>query len=140
MIYTDEYLVTRLLMLANEKSIDTGKLKIKPPNIKNENRKTIFKNFIDFCEDINRPVLSVQSYLHDKFGINTSISDDGLIFDSICNSGEIIKQLKNFISEFVICNNCKSGNTTLEKKNRIMWLICKSCNSSVSIQEYKNNK
>ena len=106
------------------------------PEIKNHNRKTYIINFKIFCEKINRSPEFVSRFLTKELNIQTSYNPldvNELKIDTILKHSNIQTALTTLIKTYVVCLNCKSGNTDIKKVNRINYLICKDCNSEKSI-------
>jgi translation initiation factor 2 beta subunit (eIF-2beta)/eIF-5 len=104
------------------------------PNIISKDRKTFFINFNEICIAIDRTPEYVKKYLETETNISTSImGDGGLKFDVSIKPQQIKNIITNFIKELIICKDCKSCITTLEKETRILYLSCSNCNSKKSI-------
>ena len=105
-----------------------------PLNIISKDRKTFFINFSDICKSINRTQEFVKKYLETETNISTSIlGDGGLKFDVNIKPQQIKNIITNFIKTLIICVDCKSCITILEKDTRITFLYCKNCNSKKSL-------
>jgi translation initiation factor 2 subunit 2 len=135
MEYLDtEYMINRayneLELIHKEKKKPT----FVQPNIISKDRKTFFINFEDCCKSMNRTQEYVKKYLESETNISTSIlGDGGLKFDVQIKPPQIKNIITHFIKELVICKDCKSCITILEKDTRITYLICNACNSKKSI-------
>jgi len=104
------------------------------PNIISKDRKTYFINFSELCESLNRTPEYVKKYLETETNISTSIlGDGGLKFDVQIKPQQIKNIITTFIKNLVLCVDCRSCITTLEKDTRILYLCCSSCNSKKSI-------
>lgn len=105
-----------------------------PPNIISKDRKTFFINFNDLCNSINRTPEYVKKYIEKETNIATSIlGDGGLKFDVSIKIPQIKNIITNFIKELIICKDCKSCITTIEKDTRLTFMYCSNCNSKKSI-------
>ena len=104
------------------------------PNIISKDRKTFFINFSEMCKSIGRTQDYVKKYLETETNISTSIlGDGGLKFDVQIKPPQIKNIITTFIKELIICKDCRSCITTLEKDNRIQYMYCSNCNSKKSI-------
>ena len=100
------------------------------PNIIAKDRKTFFINFSDICISVNRTPDYVKKYLETETNISTSIlGDGGLKFDILIKPQQIKNIITTFIKNLVICVDCRSCITTLEKDTRMLFLCCSKCNS-----------
>jgi translation initiation factor 2 beta subunit (eIF-2beta)/eIF-5 len=135
----EEYLnITDFVSRAYEQLEMLNKNKKKPtfpqPNIISKDRKTFFINFSDLCEAINRTPEYVKKYLETETNISTSIlADGGLKFDISIKPQQIKNIVTTFIKELIICKDCKSCITQLEKDSRLTFMCCYNCNSKKSI-------
>lgn len=92
-----------------------------------QKKKTLLSNLID--NDESNDII-------DEEIIKDNSDDRGsLIFDNRCNENEIKKHYIAYIKEFVMCKEgtCGSGSTEIVKDNRVIYLVCKSCNSKRAI-------
>ena len=104
------------------------------PNIISKDRKTFFINFNELCKTIDRTPEYVKKYLETETNISTSIlGDGGLKFDVSIKPQQIKNIITTFIKELIICKDCRSCITTLEKDTRIVYMCCSNCNSKKSI-------
>lgn len=104
------------------------------PNIISKDRKTFFINFSEMCVAIERTPDYVKKYLETETNISTSIlGDGGLKFDVSIKPQQIKNIITTFIKELIICKDCKSCITTLEKDTRVLIMYCYNCNSKKSI-------
>jgi len=104
------------------------------PNIISKDRKTFFINFSEICKTIDRTPDYVKKYLEIETNISTSIlGDGGLKFDVSIKPQQIKNIVTTFIKELIICKDCRSCITTLEKDTRLLFLCCSNCNSKKSI-------
>ena len=104
------------------------------PNIISKDRKTFFINFNELCKSINRTQEYVKKYLETETNITTSIlGDGGLKFDVQIKPQQIKNIITTFIKNLVLCVDCKSCITRLEKDTRILFMCCYNCNSKKSI-------
>ena len=104
------------------------------PNIISKDRKTFFINFDEICIAINRTQEYVKKYIETETNISTSVlGDGGLKFDVQIKPPQIKNIITTFIKELIICKDCRSCITTLEKDTRILYICCSNCNSKKSI-------
>ena len=104
------------------------------PNIISKDRKTFFINFSEICNSIDRTPEYVKKYIETETNISTSVlGDGGLKFDVSIKPQQIKNIITTFIKELIICKDCRSCITTLEKDTRILYMCCSNCNSKKSI-------
>lgn len=133
MTYTEEYLLNRFYdkLTMNKKSVV---ITFPDPVVRKEGKKTIFTNFKAFCEACNRPINHLVDFISKSMHVSLSISgNDELIINGIYKAIYIKKYLINYLSTYVICSSCKSGNTEIIKEHRLNFLSCKNCMCKKSI-------
>jgi translation initiation factor 2 subunit 2 len=132
--YTLDYMLDRAY--SELKQREKKKIVFIQPVIKNYNRKTYIINFKDFCDRINRLPDFVNNFLTKELNCQTSYNlteIKELKIDTTLKHSIVQTALTTLIKSYVICLNCKSGNTNIKKINRINYLICSDCNSEKSI-------
>jgi translation initiation factor 2 subunit 2 len=109
-------------LLENNK---TNNLDIKIPEpilIKNGN-KILWKNVKEYLKIVKKPPDHFLLFLNNELSNCVSwISDsksDGLIFQTKIISSSIIKLMKKYLIEYVICKSCHSNDTELIKDKNI---------------------
>jgi len=128
------YLVNRAYNSLEQIHTNKKKPTFPQPDIISKDRKTFFVNFNDLCNSINRTHEYVKKYIESEINISTSIlGDGGLKFDVSIKPQQIKNLMTNFIKELIICKDCKSCITTIDKESRLTYLCCSNCNSKKSI-------
>jgi len=123
-----------------DKKMPTKSSGLVRPEIVLLNRKTFINNFIKICDKFKRPAETIRTFIKQEINIATkeeemtydvTISGTGtLLIDGIHQKPKIEKLFKKFADIYVTCSSCKSNDTTIEKKNRINFMMCPNCNSS----------
>ena len=112
------------------------------PIIVNHNRKSYITNFINFCESINRLPEDVRKFISKDINVDTSFvtennlednNNSGLKLNNYYKSAQIMNTITNYMKQYVLCDSCKSGNTEIEKIERINYIICGTCKSKKAI-------
>jgi len=104
-------------------------------------RKTIWANFKQTCDILQRSTEHFQSFLSAELGSDASMDAS---FQLIIRGKYTAKQaetiLKNYIQEYVACSMCHSANTTLSKDNvtRLVFIDCAACGSKRSVSHIKS--
>ena len=110
---------------------------IKPPQVLREGtKKTVFANLIEICNAMNRSPEHVIQYMMAELG--TSGTLDGT--QRLIIKGRFLPKvfegvLRHYFIDYVICNLCKSANTTLDRDKATRLSICKcnACGASRSV-------
>jgi translation initiation factor 2 subunit 2 len=116
---------------------NTKKLILKLPMvIRINSNKSIWINFNDFCQTVNREHRYVIIQVEKKLNLITSITKNS---ELILHNKIISYTIKNFIREFiknhVQCHTCKSFDTYINKNReiRLLFIVCNNCLSRRSI-------
>ncbi|XP_021807596.1 eukaryotic translation initiation factor 2 subunit beta-like [Prunus avium] len=112
---------------------------LRPPQVLREGtNKTVFVNFIDECKMMRREPNHVMNFLLTELG--TSGSLDGqqrLVVKGRFAPNNFQGILRRYVIRYVNCNGCKSPDTMLSKKNRLLSLNCEKCGSERSVAQIK---
>ena len=137
--YYDELLgrVFGILREKNPSLSEKTKTIIKPPQVLREGtKKTVFANLIEICNAMNREPVHVIQYMMAELG--TSGTLDGQ--QRLIIKGRFLPKvfegvLRHYFIDYVICNLCKSANTTLDRDKATRLSICKcgACGASRSV-------
>ncbi|GMH10038.1 hypothetical protein Nepgr_011879 [Nepenthes gracilis] len=112
--------------LAGERQLTVLRL----PQVLREGTRTIFANFMDLCKTMHRQPKDVMAFMLSKLRTNGSL--DGqlrLVFKQRFAPTDLEEILGRYIDEYVVCNVCRSPDTTLSKENLHFVLSCEQCGS-----------
>ncbi|GAM18819.1 hypothetical protein SAMD00019534_019940 [Acytostelium subglobosum LB1] len=129
------YRVYHLLQANNPELMTDQKRAMKTPTVfRDGSRKTVWANFSEICQILNRKPEHVLSYVFTELGTNGSVDGNHrLVVKGRFTSQQMEVVIRHYISEYVACRNCKSPNTVLERTNRLYFLSCNVCNSKRSV-------
>ena len=138
--YHYDELLGRVFGILREKNpslSEKTKTIIKPPQVLREGtKKTVFANLIEICNAMNRSPEHVIQYMMAELG--TSGTLDGT--QRLIIKGRFLPKvfegvLRHYFIDYVICNLCKSANTTLDRDKATRLSICKcnACGASRSV-------
>ncbi|XP_078149623.1 eukaryotic translation initiation factor 2 subunit beta-like isoform X2 [Carex rostrata] len=141
--YTYDELLGRVFNILRENNPDLAgdrrRTVMRPPQVLREGtKKTVFVNFMDLCKTMHRQPEHVMTFLLAEMG--TSGSLDGqqrLVVKGRFAPKNFEGILRRYITEYVICNGCKSPDTILSKENRLFFLRCEQCGSSRTVVPIK---
>lgn len=123
-----DYLLERLYHKLG--TVTKSKIVLARPDVVVQNKKSNFSNFRLVCKQINREELDVQKYFEKETNMSVSISAAGvMIISGIVRSLNLEKILRSYITEYVQCSMCKSLETNLIKKNKLIILSCTKCHA-----------
>lgn len=142
--YSYQELISRAFQFQHAKnptssSIGTTrqKLTLQAPRVAREGtKKTVFLNFGAICKSIHRQQDHVLQYMSAELGTTGNIQDGGrLVMKGRFNSEGIVKALRRYMGEYVICKSCRSPDTVLMKDatTRLYFVSCESCGARRSV-------
>ncbi|KAM3173093.1 hypothetical protein ACTXT7_013173 [Hymenolepis weldensis] len=141
LLYSYEELLQRIFdqLIANNPELATDvrkKLKMPPPLMARVGtKKTQFTNFTIICKSFNRDPSHLSAYLFAELGTNGSIDANGaLMIRGKYMAKHIEPLLQSYARNYVKCSTCGSHDTVLSKDARLLFLICKKCNSKVTVK------
>jgi translation initiation factor 2 subunit 2 len=118
---------------------ESSKFTIEMPNVGPlGSRKTMWSNFEDIANKVKRKLDHFSGYVSAELGTEVNTNEKNqLILKGRFTPNQIKSILKNYLKEYVKCNNCKSYNTELEKDASIRTFIlkCKACGASNSVSK-----
>lgn len=120
---------------------DSQRCIVKQPEVvKIGSKKTGWVNFQDICDMLKRPSDHASRFFFVELGTDGSIvQDQQLIFKGRYLEKQIEFLLKKYITEYVLCQNCKSMQTTLTRDSsiRMFTMKCEKCECTRSVQPIK---
>jgi translation initiation factor 2 subunit 2 len=144
--YTYEFLLDRLYnkLYSNNPELTQKKdrVSLKPLEVSKEGtKKTVFTNFSNLCKDLNRDKDHLMLFITSELCANASIDgNERLIIRGKYSPSHIEKIVRNYITQYVLCQGCKSMDTFIDKDKatRLTFLRCNVCQSSMSIKPIQN--
>ncbi|SMD31180.1 translation initiation factor IF-2 subunit beta [Picrophilus oshimae] len=127
-------LLERASGVLSSKTKNESRLKIPEPDVIYEGKSTIIRNFIDITEMMNRDPEDVIKYLTKEFGIGAVLSGQRLIINRKVSEDEIQSKMNEYMATYVICYECKSPDTEIQKIGRTYLLVCKACGAQHPIR------
>ena len=92
-----------------------------------EGKNTVFRNFAEIAEVINREGNQFLAYLLGELGRAGVIDGRRVIFKGRVAGSLIEERIKSFVNDYVLCSECGRPDTRLVKEGRIMILVCDAC-------------
>lgn len=99
-----------------------------------EGNKTIITNFSQICNILRRKPQHVAKFLSREVAAQSVIKGDRIIFNRKLTSTRINDKLKEYVNEFVICQECKKPDTELVKQDAFLFLHCLACGAKHSVR------
>ena len=114
---------------------------VKQPEVVREGaKKSCWVNFQDICDSLGRPSDHLSKFILMELGTEGSIArETQMILKGRYQEKQIESLLKKYITEYVMCQMCKSIDTTLTKDSsiRMFTMTCKRCGCTRSVQSIK---
>lgn len=144
--YEYQFLVDRIFNLMQENNpgrslTEDSKFKIPPPILgKDGTRITVWTNFADICDKMNRKYDHVRDYALAEMGTTGSLdAEKRFNIKGRFQPKQIQTVLRHYIDEYVICRTCKSPKTAMdrEKQQRVNFIQCQQCGSRRTVATIK---
>lgn len=114
---------------------------VKPPEIVKEGtKKTCWANFQEICDSLGRPSDHLMKFILMELGTDGSIArETQMIIKGRYPEKQIESLLRKYITEYVMCQMCKSIETALVKDSsiRMFTMTCSRCGCTRSVQTIK---
>lgn len=121
-----------------EASSTSRRIALPAINIQRKAKKTIISNFRAICEIMKRDLEHVKQYICTEQSTDASIDGaGGLVITGRLSQSQIEKLIIQYVNIYVKCPVCGSTDTKLEKKDRILFIICNQCTARRSVQQIK---
>src|SRR5436309_12864112 len=96
-------------------------------------QRTIVVNFSDIVDRLNRDPHHVLKYLAKEMATAGSFEAGKGYFQGKFSQQTINRLIEVYTSRFVICPVCKRPDTKVEKRERLLFLVCEACGARSSI-------
>lgn len=111
----------------SKSNVSQQRLQIPDPDVIQEGKVTIVRNFADIADIINRDPRHISKFLMTEFGIGVTIDGPRLTINRKISADQISKKLQKYMDSFVKCYECGSPDTEIQKVGRTYLLVCKAC-------------
>jgi translation initiation factor 2 subunit 2 len=144
--YSYDDLLSRVHTLIEERnpSLGTSKgvsIKLRPPQVDRlGSKKVIFVNFAEMCETIHRSEDHVFQFFLAELGTTGSITGDHqLVLKGRYTSRHVESLLRKYISEYVLCEMCRSTNTEFNRDpaTRLYEFSCQNCGATKTVHSIR---
>eukprot|EP00695_Tsukubamonas_globosa_P003648 TRINITY_DN752_c0_g1_i3.p1 TRINITY_DN752_c0_g1~~TRINITY_DN752_c0_g1_i3.p1 ORF type:complete len:244 (-),score=99.13 TRINITY_DN752_c0_g1_i3:38-769(-) len=143
--YPYQFLLERAFDMLHQKNPEAGgrkKYSFKPPQVMREGtKKSVFVNFPEICDLMKRSKDHVLQFLLVEMGTSGTLdAENRLTLKGRFPPKHIESILKKYITDYVVCNMCKSLDTTLvrDPHTRLHVLQCEACAASRSVSAVKS--
>ena len=111
-----------------------AKINLSSLKVSYKNRVSIISNFGEYPKILNRTKEEISDFFKVETATSVSINaQEQLLIHGKFNEVKCESILKNYIRQLVMCRQCKSLNTKLEKESGLSFLDCKQCGARSSL-------
>ncbi len=97
--------------------------------------KTIVKNFSAILKVINRDKKHLFKFLAKETATSTAIDDSGrLVLSGRFSREQVNRLIKSYITQFILCPECKRPDTKVTEKQGVRMLKCDACGALSSVR------
>jgi translation initiation factor 2 subunit 2 len=118
-----------------EEHIDRFKIPVVEAMI--QGNQTVIKNFSQIAETLRREPPHILKYLTKELATPAGLSGGRAIFQSKLSQKMIQQKLENYVTDYVLCKECKRPDTKLIKEDRIVFIKCEACGAKSSVKAIK---
>lgn len=133
-------LLKRLQSLTSKERISDVRLKVPKADIFFEGNTTVIRNFDKIVDMLNREPSHFFKYLLGSVGTAGEISGGRVIFQGKIPMKTLQDRIDEYITTFVVCQECSRPDTHLVKKDRTMMIRCDACGAIHSIRSMRKKK
>jgi translation initiation factor 2 subunit 2 len=132
----DEYeeLLNRVYSKLPEKVLRRERFNVPKVRRSYEGNKTVIHNFKEIIDKLNRDQQHIYKYLVKNLGTAGVIQGSKLVLHGVFSTEEIEEVIEEYVKDYVICPECKSPDTHIEKEGRISYLQCDACGARHSLR------
>lgn len=108
---------------------DSGdRFDVPDPEVRQEGNVTVYENFQDTLDRLDRDGERVLKFLQDELGTSAHIDESGRArLTGEFSQGRISDAIDEFAEEFVLCPECGLPDTRLEREQGAVLLRCEAC-------------
>lgn len=116
------------------------RLTIPEGNVFIEGKTTIIENFAEITDVLNRDPDHFMKYLVGELGTAGKIESGRAVFNGKFERSYVNSIIKNYVDEYVICSECGSPDTHIDKDDRISILRCDACGGHRPVKKRKASR
>tara|TARA_B000000460_G_C21314996_1_gene306058 strand:- start:137 stop:541 length:405 start_codon:yes stop_codon:yes gene_type:complete len=123
-----EDLLTQAFETMPEVTSTHSRWSLPEPKVRTEGNVTVYENFKNTVEILNREADLVLKFLQNEFGTSANIDDTGRArLTGSFSTDRVFSVIKSFSQAYVICPDCGLPDTKLQEKNNSLMLHCEGC-------------
>lgn len=110
-----------------EKISEHDRFEIPDLDVMQEGNTTIFKNFNDVADKINRSPEKFLKFLLGELGTAGERENGRVVFKGKISSNKISSKVEDYVEKYVLCPECDRPDTRLVKEDRVDIIKCDAC-------------
>ena len=134
--YTYMFLLDRIY-LQMPKRVEVRNKMPAPKVYKVGTKRTQIKNLRELCNSMNRLPEHFAQFVSIELESLASVGEGTLNIRGVLREDQVISLVKKYLKDFVACGQCESWNTILEHSERLSFIVCKDCNSRLTLAPMK---
>ncbi|MEM0448954.1 MAG: translation initiation factor IF-2 subunit beta [Methanomassiliicoccales archaeon] len=125
----DEYLslLERAKQKLPEKIEKHERFTVPEPDIFQEGKTTVIRNFGDIVDALRRDEEHIVQYLLRELGTPGHVEGQRLILKAKLLPQQIMDRIMSYTETFVLCSECGRPDTRINKEDRVLILECEAC-------------
>ena len=100
------------------------------PDVLIEGSQTILRNFSDIVDAMDRDANHVYQYLLNELGTSGTREQIRIMFKGRVPPKRIKEKIVSYVKSYVICNQCRSPDTSFIREARTTLLKCQACGAT----------
>jgi len=97
------------------------------PSITISGSRTIFHNFKEICDAVNRDPNHVLKFLSKEMATAAAMEGGRVIFQGRFETETFERLIKRYVEQYVMCPVCRRPDTKITKEKRLYFLECEAC-------------
>ena len=137
-IYPYSVMCNAAYAVLSDGAVGKAKLQFPPFKIEKKAKKTIFHNFEVICGIMHRSPDQVMQFICAEQNTTANPGGNGsLIINARLNPSQIETLIFQYAKTYVQCPVCHAVDTVLEKKDRLLYIVCKNCTVRRTVQQVR---
>ena len=134
MSYDYEQLLERARSQIPEISLKSERLQLPPLRIHIVGMRTLFLNFRDIAEVMNRDPSHLLKFLTREMATAATIQESRVIFQGKFSFNTLDRLIQRYMERFVVCPVCSRPDTKIVKEKRVSFIACEACGAKSSVR------
>jgi len=132
MVYEEQ--LDRALEETQDIQASASRFSLPDPNVREEGHATVYENFQETLDALDRDDKHVMTYLQNELGTSASIDDRGrLRLTGSFGADRVREAMEEYAERYVLCSECGLPDTRFETENGVKVLKCDACGALSSI-------